>query len=329
MAGRPTISVLIPLYNKQDYVSRCLASVRAQTCRDYQIVIVDDGSTDDSARLAAEFLSDSDILLKQTNAGASAARNKAMAIAEGEILAFLDADDEWQPSHLDDILEVARRLPEAGFFATGYEMRSAAAVVEMTIAAQEPAYIDYFRFNGSLNMANASNAAIHRKVLPTVEWFPEGEVMGEEADFFNRLSLKWPLAFNPRITAIYHRNVNDSVCRGYEGSPHEFHCRSLMTQLQDGQVPPELRHEVEEFIAQRLLWQAQHHLNLGDRGKARELLQHRLLQTPRWRPAVACWTLAARIAPPSLLQVYRRWCLSRWNFRRQTKPGQIRNVRVL
>lgn len=96
----PLISVVIPLYNKERWVARCLESVRAQTFTDYEIIVVDDGSTDSSPNIARQFLTDRDRLISQTNAGPGAARNRGIAAARGEYLAFIDADDEWVPGFL-------------------------------------------------------------------------------------------------------------------------------------------------------------------------------------------------------------------------------------
>lgn len=94
------ISIIIPLYNKSLTIDRALSSVLAQTFRDFEIIIVDDGSTDDGATKVEKYLSERITLIRQPNAGPGAARNKGASVARGELLAFLDADDEWLPHHL-------------------------------------------------------------------------------------------------------------------------------------------------------------------------------------------------------------------------------------
>lgn len=105
------VSVIIPLFNKAPYVARALASVSAQTYADFEVIVVNDGSTDEGPRIV-DACDDSRIrLVNQENAGPGSARNRGIAEAQGELLAFLDADDEWLPNYLD---ESVRLLDEHG-----------------------------------------------------------------------------------------------------------------------------------------------------------------------------------------------------------------------
>ena len=97
-------SVIIPLYNKGPYLSKALASVIAQTFRDFELIVVDDGSTDDSFKVAQFVLKDAEVkhqLIRQVNAGVSTARNNGVMAASGDYICFLDADDWWGPSFLE------------------------------------------------------------------------------------------------------------------------------------------------------------------------------------------------------------------------------------
>lgn len=98
------VSVIVPLYNKERYIGRCLDSILAQTLRDFEVVVVDDGSTDHGPDAVREYeRRDSRVrLIRQTNAGPGAARNRGAAEACAELLAFLDADDAWETEYLAD-----------------------------------------------------------------------------------------------------------------------------------------------------------------------------------------------------------------------------------
>lgn len=94
------VSVIVPLFNKADYIGRALASISAQTFEDFEVIVVDDGSTDDGAERARKHSDKRVKVLTQPNGGPGAARNRGVAEASGELLAFLDADDEWMPDYL-------------------------------------------------------------------------------------------------------------------------------------------------------------------------------------------------------------------------------------
>ena len=97
------ISVIIPSYNAAKYLPQAINSVLAQTYRQFEIIVIDDGSTDDTQKVITEY-SDSVIYIRQPNSGPSAARNKGIQISRGDYIAFLDADDLWVPNKLEDQL---------------------------------------------------------------------------------------------------------------------------------------------------------------------------------------------------------------------------------
>ncbi len=115
------VSIVIPLYNKALYVERALDSIRAQTLTDFEVIVVDDGSTDDGASIVARY-SDSGVrLISQSNAGPGPARNAGIAEAKGEFIAFLDADDEWLPTYLEENVRFLEELgPELAAITCGY-----------------------------------------------------------------------------------------------------------------------------------------------------------------------------------------------------------------
>lgn len=107
MSGK--ISVVIPLFNKGPYIARTLDSVLKQTFQDFKVIVVDDGSTDDGAEIVRGFDDPRIQLIQQPNQGESVARNRGVDESLSDFVAFLDADDEWMPKHLETILKLIEK----------------------------------------------------------------------------------------------------------------------------------------------------------------------------------------------------------------------------
>ena len=116
----PRISVIVPLFNKAPFVGRALRSVLAQTVTDFELILVDDGSTDDGAKVVEQFDDSRLRLLRQNNAGPGAARNRGLTEARGELVAFLDADDEWLPEFLSESVRLLEAESGAAAVVSGY-----------------------------------------------------------------------------------------------------------------------------------------------------------------------------------------------------------------
>ena len=115
-------SVVIPLYNKEHYIAGTLRSVLTQTFPDYEVIVVDDGSTDHSLQACKEVRSDKIRVVQQVNQGVSAARNKGIELAAGEYICFLDADDTWHPDYLQNIETIVQKYPQSDIFVTAYRI---------------------------------------------------------------------------------------------------------------------------------------------------------------------------------------------------------------
>ena len=156
----PFFSVIIPLYNKEDYISDCLKSALNQNFNDYEIIIVNDGSTDKSVAIVESFQSDKIKLFHQKNSGASIARNNATKFSSGRYMAFLDADDIWKPNHLQCLLDSIKEFPNSGIYANNYLIKYSQSLIK-------PARLN-FELRGStpLKLVDFFKASL----LDTVVW---------------------------------------------------------------------------------------------------------------------------------------------------------------
>jgi glycosyltransferase involved in cell wall biosynthesis len=204
------ISIIIPLYNKEHQIAQTLQTVFAQTYHDYEIVVVDDGSTDRSAEIVASLADNRIRLFHQENAGVSAARNKGMAEARGEFIAFLDADDEWMPDYLSTQIRLLEDFPLCDVFATNYEFQTASGTVTPTILRQLPfeegcgIITNYFEVAANSNPPLWTSAVMVRKsALEAVGGFPVGIKSGEDLITWARLACQYQIAFSTSVQAVF------------------------------------------------------------------------------------------------------------------------------
>jgi glycosyltransferase involved in cell wall biosynthesis len=112
----PAATIIIPLYNKRSYIGRALDSVLHQSFQDFEIIVVDDGSTDNGAEVVKSYDDPRIRLIRQENKGVSVARNTGADRATADFIAFLDADDEWMPRQLETVSGLRKKFPDAGLF---------------------------------------------------------------------------------------------------------------------------------------------------------------------------------------------------------------------
>ena len=209
-ATPPTVSVVVPLFNKEATVRRALLSIARQSYRPLEVLIVDDASTDGSVREARAFEeSPFRLIVREVNGGAAAARNTGIACAQGDLVVFLDADDEWQPEFLAAIVEMAAAFPQAGAYCTGHWRRSPRRVQKRSYSsaanAGGPFLIpDYFECHLEGQLMSASSTAVWRRVLLQAGMFPESDVIGEDLRLWTWIAFRYPIAHDPRLLCTYH-----------------------------------------------------------------------------------------------------------------------------
>jgi glycosyltransferase involved in cell wall biosynthesis len=215
----PEVSVIVPLYNKAMYVERCVASVRAQTFADFEVIVVDDGSTDSSVEdMCRAFAGDRRFrLVSQANGGVSKARNTGIEHAAAELIAFLDADDEWRPGYLEAIVAAARRHPQAVLIGTGFEVlyagrdlyRRHGAFGARTLVPAAQVLEAWGRLRSCPLFIGAT--AMRRAALRAIGGFEPGMHLGEELLVFLRLLQMGDLSFDDRPLATYHQSAAGSL----------------------------------------------------------------------------------------------------------------------
>lgn len=198
------ISVVIPLFNKQDSIRSTIESVLAQSFKDFELIVVDDGSTDGSVA-AVKSMDDPRIrLIEKRNGGVSSARNEGIRRASGEYVAFLDGDDLWGPGFLAEVIRLVQDCPEAGIFGTSYYFLENGSKHR----AEKPLADSFYGIVDNSNWDKAhiycSSAVCCRKTaLEEVGMFDERIAYGEDLDVWWRIMLKYPAAFSNKPLATY------------------------------------------------------------------------------------------------------------------------------
>ena len=204
-------SVIIPLYNKAPYVRKALETVCAQTYRDYEIIVINDGSTDNSAIIAEEYLNGvegiSYQILSQQNAGVSAARNNGVAQASGDYIAFLDADDWWESTYLERMVQLIKDYPEAGLYACNYVYyKPGKTHVALNIPTGYINYPKAYYESGAMPVTSIT-AIMPRAVFDEMGGFPVGIKLGEDFLLWAKTAMLYPVAFCEDALAYYNNDV--------------------------------------------------------------------------------------------------------------------------
>ncbi|MDK2772330.1 MAG: glycosyltransferase family 2 protein [Flavobacterium sp.] len=214
----PKISVVIPLYNKGFVVSKTLESVINQTFIDFEIIIVNDGSTDDSVAIVEHFKDERILLFHQENKGAAAARNLGIEKARGELIAFLDADDIWEANHLEELFQLYTDFPSCGMYCSRYTMKIsnnktiAIDYLPELINDFRGIVIDYFKASLHYRIGLTSAVSIPKSILNKYN-FNTDVSSGQDLELFTKIAIHFPVAITNKMTMQYDFSSNNHLSK--------------------------------------------------------------------------------------------------------------------
>ncbi len=306
-----SISVVIPLYNKGPHIERALQSVLSQTSLPDEIIVVDDGSTDGSGEIVASLGDPRIRLIRQENQGVSAARNRGIAAAKGELIAFLDADDTWEPRFLEVILRLREKYPQAGAYATAYLIITKDGVKNIptfNVFTQEvregliliPNYLKTSIgacFGMGATPVWTSAVVIPRAIFRTVGKFQVSEPgawIHEDADMWLRISIGFPIAWSSECLAVYHQDATNRTWTVKRSDREPAISYTVRQALQSTLIADDIKQDLQEYGARFQLIVARDCLVLGKRETALQLLEYaqgtKLFARDWWR-----WRLLAAL----------------------------------
>jgi glycosyltransferase involved in cell wall biosynthesis len=272
----PSISVVIPLFNKRGWVVEAVASALMQDWSPAEVIVVDDGSTDGGAASLTGF--DERLrVLRQSNAGVSAARNRGIAEARGDWVAFLDADDRFLQGHFRRLVKLSRTHPEAAVLCCGYRnFWPDGRTQDRVLAGIGHGLVrDFFKAQRR-GLTCVGAIAIRRCALAEFdEPFAVGMRYGEDPDCWFRLAERWPVAYVPRIGVEIRKGVDGRVSDSQDFSVLAPCFERLAERVEQGGFPSHLRRSARVLVAGSYLSAATHCAARGNFARSRELIQSR------------------------------------------------------
>jgi glycosyltransferase involved in cell wall biosynthesis len=304
----PTVSVIMPAYNVERYLAESIDSVLAQTYRDFEIVIVDDGSTDRTPSIAERYrraFPDQVVLALRENRGVASARNTALGVARGAVLALLDSDDTWFPTFLAEQMDILDANPDvaivtANAFNRGGP-RDGRPVNPVDDRRPPPNLAEILRDE----TATFIMSVFRREVADAVGGFDESLRTNEDYDFWIRAALAgFRFTRNPKPLGWYRRRANSlssNELRMIAGILRVF--RKTVPSCEPGSRAREIaEQQVERFDIELLLAQARAALDEGDTAAAAAVLD--AVRQRRHGVTLALVAHALRVVPRAAVWMY-------------------------
>jgi len=272
------VSVVIPLYNKAQYIKRAVDSVLHQTVKAAEIIVIDDGSTDGGGDAIRQLELHGVRVIRQVNAGECAARNQGIAEATSPHVAFLDADDEWKPDFLRHIKRLMNNFPDCGAYATSAQIIQPDGLLVYPRVSGLPSepwfgiipnFFDLFQGGYAFN---ASSIVIPKKVLEKVGCFPEGVTISGDVACWVNIAMRYPIAFSPTRSVIYHQEAQNRVGMLHAPLKEMPYIPVIRDAIKSGIITGVLRSSALEFMAQKQIMVVIENIMAGNPAYARQLL---------------------------------------------------------
>lgn len=268
------ISIVIPLYNKEKHIRDTLKCIFEQTYQDFEIIIVNDGSSDRSLEIVSTVKDARIRVISQENKGAAAARNKGVEIASSDYVAFMDADDRWKKNYLESMIDLIRSYPDAAIYGSNYEIweNGKVSVLEYPEIIEDKSIIKNYFISGKVYTPLWTSAVIvKRNIFLNLGGFPVRSKVCEDVDLWCRMALSGQIAYLNKPLAIYKRDSSNMLSKSQNASCY-FPFLDNYKQFIDSS--DKKFEEVEEYIVYRKLVAASYALfSVKNKKEAKKILK--------------------------------------------------------
>ena len=221
-AGTYNISVVIPLYNKEKAILKTLETVFAQSYADFEVIVVDDGSTDNSLKVVQDYIRrvnseelivNSIRVIHKENGGVSSARNRGIKEAKGDFIALLDGDDLWDSTFLEEQIRLMNDFPKAGMWGVNTAFIKGGGLYKWQQGMGDGyrGYVENYFGTKHNDLFCSSSVVIRKEVFGHVGYFDERISASEDLDMWYRIILHYPVVFYDKVLVYYNLDAENRV----------------------------------------------------------------------------------------------------------------------
>ncbi|MBR5778867.1 MAG: glycosyltransferase [Bacteroidales bacterium] len=271
-------SIIIPLFNKADTISRAIDSIKSQTYYDYEIIVVNDGSTDNPHKVLDGY--PEIVLIDKINGGVSSARNAGIDIARGKYVCFLDADDLWLDNHLSELLKMIQKYPDSGVYITSHiEVKD--DVHKDSSEVYPKSFPNIFETDNYFHLLNVygdgiihtNSVCIKKQIIDAYHLrFDTNSKLGEDVDMWFRAALKSNVTISKIATTSYLRDFSTATKDGCFMERWIFAKRNDDIK-NDPDIPSYRKYECLKMIDRNRLYTCREYIKNGDNKNAEKIIK--------------------------------------------------------
>lgn len=261
-------SVIIPVYNGATFIDTAIESVFKQSFTDWEIVIVNDGSSDNTADVLKKYEADPRITVyTQDNAGVSIARNNGITASKGSHIVFLDADDVWHNNHLEVMYSLIKKYPDAGMYGTftRTELVNGEIIEECNYFKNRDTEVytkDFFKeyyLDKSAKMFTVITTCFSRNALDVAGLFSVGCAIGEDLELSLRVAAYFPVVLSPKATATY-KKVNSTATKDRSFDPDWKFFDSVNELYEDNRISNDKKENLKKIMQWFTMRRSRHYI---------------------------------------------------------------------